>query len=120
MEKSPLTENFHHVGLIVRDADRVAEYYESLGIGPFEPFAVDVIERKFRGKPLLGAQLKIRMAHVGSTRIEIIQPVAGKGPWGDFLDRHGEGILELPPISSEDMPDSACGHRQSFMIQKIA
>ena len=45
MEKSPLTENFHHVGLIVHDADRVAEYYESLGIGSFEPFAVDDINK---------------------------------------------------------------------------
>lgn len=95
MEESAMTENFHHVGLIVRDADRVAEYYESLGIGPFEPLDVDVIERKFRGKPISGVQLKIRMGHVGSTRIEIIQPVEGEGPWSDFLDHQGEGCAHL-------------------------
>ena len=27
-----------------------------------------------------------------------------------------ESILEPPPVPSEDMPDSAWGHRQSFMI----
>ena len=95
VKKSPITENFHHAGLIVQDVDRVAEYYESLGIGPFEPLTLNVTERKFRGKPIVGVQLKIRMAHVGSTRIELIQPVVGEGPWRDFLDHHGEGCAHL-------------------------
>ena len=94
-ETSLLTENFHHVGLIVRDVDGVAEYYESLGIGPFLPLAIDVVKREFRGKTISGVELKIKMAHVGSTRIEIIQPVAGGGPWREFLDRHGEGCAHV-------------------------
>lgn len=31
-----------------------------------------------------------------------------------------ESILEPSPVPSEDMSDSAWGHRQPFMIQKIA
>ena len=38
-DMSPLS-NFHHVGSIVKDVDKTASYYESLGLGPFEPLIV--------------------------------------------------------------------------------
>ena len=93
--KSPVSEAFHHVGLIVKDADKTAEFYESLGIGPFEPLAMEAVERKLRGKPFGGVKLKIRLAHVGRTRIELIQPVEGTGPWFEFLQRRGEGCAHV-------------------------
>jgi methylmalonyl-CoA/ethylmalonyl-CoA epimerase len=94
-KKSSLTDNFHHVGIIVKDVDKVVNFYESLGIGPFEPLVITAKERKLRGKPLKGLKLKIRIAHVGSTRIEAIQPLEGTGPWFDFLEKHGEGIAHI-------------------------
>jgi methylmalonyl-CoA/ethylmalonyl-CoA epimerase len=75
-KKSSLTDNFHHVGIIVKDVDKVVNFYESLGIGPFEPLVITAKERKLRGKPLKGLKLKIRIAHVGSTRIEGIAHIA--------------------------------------------
>ena len=98
---SSISDSFHHVGLIVKDADKTVAFYESLGIGPFEPLAVDVRERKLRGKPFSGAKLKIRIAHVGPTRIEIIQSVEGQGPWFDFLERRGEGCAHFAYVVND-------------------
>jgi catechol 2,3-dioxygenase-like lactoylglutathione lyase family enzyme len=95
MKKSSITDNFHHVGIIVKDVDKAVNFYESLGIGPFESLTITARDRKLRGKPLSGLKLKIRIAHVGQTRIEAIQPVEGAGPWFEFLERHGEGIAHM-------------------------
>lgn len=95
LKKSSITDNFHHVGIIVRDVDKVVNFYEALGIGPFEPLIITAKERKLKGKPLSGLKLKIRVAHVGPTRIEAIQPLEGTGPWFEFLEKHGEGIAHI-------------------------
>jgi len=93
--KSPFSK-LHHIGAIVSDVDKTAEYYESLGIGPFDPLVLSPKERILRGKPADDLKLKIRMAHVGPVRFELIQPVAGKGSiWKEFLDSRGEGISHL-------------------------
>ncbi|MFC1873206.1 VOC family protein [Chloroflexota bacterium] len=94
-QKPPITGIFHHVGLVVRDVDKTADFYESLGVGPFEPLVFGVKNRKLRGAPLSGLKLKIRMAHTGPTRIELIQPIDGIGPWFDFLAHHGEGATHI-------------------------
>src|SRR4030067_2705972 len=96
MQKSSITDNFHHVGIFVRDLDKALKFYESLGIGPFEqPVTATVRERKLRGKPMSVLKLRIGHAHVGPTRIEVIQPVEGTGPWFEFLERHGDGISHI-------------------------
>lgn len=95
MKKSSITDNFHHVGIIVKDVDKAVNFYESLGIGPFESLTLTARERKLRGKPLSSLKLKIRIAHVGPTRIEAIQPIEGAGPWFEFLEKHGDGIAHI-------------------------
>ena len=34
---SSWASRIHHIGIVVRDIEKAIEYYESLGIGPFEP-----------------------------------------------------------------------------------
>lgn len=93
--KSPFSE-LHHIGFIVRDADKVAEYYESLGLGPFERLTPSPKERILRGKPADDLKLKIRMAHVSPLRFELIEPVTGEGSiWKEFLESKGEGISHV-------------------------
>ena len=60
-----------------------------------EEFTFIVKDRKLRGKPFSGLKLKILMAHIGPTRIELIQPIEGTGPWSEFLARHGEGVAHV-------------------------
>jgi len=84
------------LGYVVADIEKACKYYEStLGIGPFcAPFEVDMSGATFRGKPV---QTKIKVAFVqsGDVQIELIQPVEGKNPYTEYLDKHGDGIHHL-------------------------
>jgi catechol 2,3-dioxygenase-like lactoylglutathione lyase family enzyme len=96
-ESSPFS-NLDHIGVIVRDIDKAAAYYESLGIGPFKPLgASERSDRKLMGKPvsLESMPLAVRMAKLGPTKLELIQPLDKNGPWSDFLENNGEGIMHL-------------------------
>ncbi len=94
--KKSLLSELHHIGLIVKDVDKTAGYYESLGFGPFEPMVLNVKERTLRGKPMDNPQLKIRIGHAGPVRLELIQPAEGTGSiQREFLETSGEGISHL-------------------------
>ena len=94
-EQTPFSD-FHHVGIVVRDVDKAAEHYESLGIGPFEPLIIYAAERRIRGELVDDLKLKIRMAHVGTTRFELIEPVGGKiSLHKEFLESRAGGIHHL-------------------------
>lgn len=87
---------FHHVGGIVKDADKTAEQCEAAGMGSFEPLMIKPEEEIIDGKVVEDLRLKIRMGHIGSVKVELIEPVAGKSSiWKDVLDRKGEGIHHL-------------------------
>ncbi len=95
MKESLFWGELHHVGLVVRDLDKVAKRYELLGIGPWKASGVEVADRKYKGKTVTNIKLKLRMADVRPLRIELIQPLEGSSPWSDFLDEHGEGIMHV-------------------------
>lgn len=93
--KWPLSD-IHHVGAIVRNADKNAEYFESLGIGSFEPLGVEGYDEIVRGELVTDLKLNIRMGEIGSIRLEMIEPVEGKKSiWKEFLEAKGEGIHHL-------------------------
>jgi methylmalonyl-CoA/ethylmalonyl-CoA epimerase len=85
---------FEHAGVIVRDMDKVIQYYESLGFGPFEPMPkLPLAWLKERGKPRdKDVRLAIKMGKIGDLRLELIQPISGQSIHMDFLVRKGEGI----------------------------
>jgi methylmalonyl-CoA/ethylmalonyl-CoA epimerase len=88
--------NFHHVGAIVKDCDKTAAYYESLGMGVFEPLMVTADELRIGGKLVNDLMLKIRIVHTGPTRLELIEPVAGKDSiWQKVLDTKGECLHHM-------------------------
>ena len=86
------------IGVIVRDMDKAIEYYQSLGIGPFEPLKHQgYIERKVLGKPVNVDDIKktVRAAQMGPIQFELIEPGEGESLWREFLDTRGEGINHL-------------------------
>ena len=93
-EKSPFSK-IDHVGVIVNDVNKVVEYYQSLGIGPFERLNLNVVEMKVWGKPAEDVKLKVRVAQMGQVQFELIQPIAGESPQMEFLQTKGEGISHL-------------------------
>ncbi len=98
LEKSPFSK-LHHIGVIVRDMDKAIEYFESLGMGPFEVVSrrVKIIERKVRGKliPLNSLVTKEYSGQMGSIQLQLLQPIAGDYYWKEFLETRGEGIQHL-------------------------
>ncbi len=91
---------FHHVGVVVRDMDKVVEYYQSLGIGTFQPEVLfkssDFADFRVNGKtPNTIVKVRVRSIQIGPLRLELIQPVEGEAPWKEFLDSNGEGINHI-------------------------
>lgn len=94
--KSPFSE-LHHVTIAVWDIDRVVEYYESIGIGPFEPYppmgeyvTVSGIDEAVFYK------FKVKVAQIGPISLQLVQPPPdGKSPYRKFLVTKGEGVEHL-------------------------
>jgi methylmalonyl-CoA/ethylmalonyl-CoA epimerase len=93
-EKLPFSR-VDQIGIIVRDMDKAIEYYQSLGIGPFESMGITHTERRVYGKVVTDVKNVVRVAQMGQVQLELVQPVAGKSIQSEFLERHGEGINHL-------------------------
>jgi len=74
----------YQIGVVVRDIDQAAAFYERLGIGPFEegPSAHTLV-RKIYGKDAPDVAVKGLIAQMGNIEVELPQPVAGKGIQAD-------------------------------------
>ena len=75
-------ENFHHVGVIVKDMDKTIACLESIGIGRFGLMGdrkwVDIpFKGELHGKPAEW-KVKISSTRVGDTEIELLQPSGGE------------------------------------------
>ncbi len=83
------------VGWVVKDLDRVVDYWEKLGLRNVRRAGVrehpDVI---YRGKksPL---RLKVALADIHGVEVEWIQPVKGRSDFDEFLKKHGDGIHHI-------------------------
>jgi len=85
-----------HIGTVVKDIDRVIEYYSRVfGIGPFEIYDFRPHKAWVRGQEVKEFELKIATADIGSANLELIQVVRGEPPHLDFLEVHGEGLQHL-------------------------
>ena len=85
----------HHIGLAVKDAGKAAEMYSaSLGIGPFMFLDVDLPEVVIYGKPT-PLRLKVAMAQMGDTMLELVQAVEEGSPAWELVYRKGEGLYHL-------------------------
>ena len=93
-EKLPFSK-IDQVGVMVRDMDKALDYYQSLGIGPFEGSDATAINRVVYGKPADDVKNLARMAKMGQVQFELLQPISGQSVQREFLDRHGEGINHL-------------------------
>jgi len=83
------------VGVVVKDAEKVAQRLTELGFGPFETMKLPPGRQElFRGKPAL-ADAKIMGAPFGGLQIELVQPLALESPHREYLNSKGEGIQHV-------------------------
>ena len=93
-EKSSFS-NLYQVGVIVRDMDKAVEYYQDLGIGPFESLKVSPHDRRVYGKPADDVKNRVMHAQMGPVEFELVQPVSGESVQKEFLESRVEGINHL-------------------------
>lgn len=91
---------FRGVGLAIRDLDKSVEYYQSLGIGTFQPeviFDSSVFEDfKVNWKPSNTiVKARTRMAQIGPLLYEFVQPLEGETIYTEALNSRGEGINDI-------------------------
>ena len=86
-----------HIGVVVRDMNKTIERLTALGIGPFKPRILPPdAQEKYRGKPFVPSKrVAIQITQIGNMELELIQPIDGKSPHREFLDKKGEGIQHL-------------------------
>lgn len=74
----------HHIGVVVRDVDQAASFYE-------EVFGGKVIAQEW----VEVEQEKSAFVLVGGTIIELMEPVDSQSELGKFLSRRGEGLHSI-------------------------
>ncbi len=83
------------VGWVVKDLDRVVDYWEKLGLKNIDRRGVlEMQDVTYRGKPS-PATVKMAIGYIGGVQIEWIQPLKGCGACDEFLRKHGDGIHHL-------------------------
>jgi methylmalonyl-CoA/ethylmalonyl-CoA epimerase len=81
------------VAFVVRNMDQALPAYEAL-FGKFHVMPLPPMPAKYRGKDI-SIQLKLAFAKAGALEIEVIEASGDTGPYGEHLERHGEGLHHL-------------------------
>jgi len=108
--KSLSTNKVTHIGLIVRDVEKMAaKYAEMFGVEVPRIGLTGAAEEtriSFKGKTT-SARAKLVHLDFGSVRIELIEPVGGPSVWQEFLDARGECIHHVGIHSNKPEEDIA-------------
>ena len=91
-----------HLGMAVKDLEEAREFYRSV-------FGLESSD------PIIGGDgmIRISMVRVGSTLIELLQPIGNEGVMAKFLEKRGEGFhhicYEVEDIQAEIASIKAAG-----------
>ena len=94
--RADIWDRAYQIGVVVRDIDKAKSFYERLGIGPFaEGPSAHTLERRIYGEFAPDAAVRGMTAPMGNIEFELLQPVSGRTIQGEFLERHGEGVVHI-------------------------
>ncbi|MGD8535225.1 MAG: methylmalonyl-CoA epimerase [Candidatus Aminicenantes bacterium] len=97
-----MIKQISHLGMAVRDLEEAREFYRSV-------FGLESSE------PIVGGDgtIRVSMVRVGSTLIELLQPIGSEGVMAKFLEKRGEGFhhicYEVDDIKTEIASIKAAG-----------
>jgi hypothetical protein len=90
----------NNMGIVVHDLEKAVQYYESIGLGPFNPeFLIDRaalytnLEATRPGD--LTAKIRSKSTPLGPINLELLQPIEGLSYHKETLDSRGEGAVQL-------------------------
>jgi methylmalonyl-CoA/ethylmalonyl-CoA epimerase len=86
------------VALVVENLERTVEqYWERFGIGPwhFYTYQKPFVPRMTRNGAPAEYSMRVALAHLGPTRIELIEQKAGDTVYAEFIRGHGYGVHHL-------------------------
>jgi methylmalonyl-CoA/ethylmalonyl-CoA epimerase len=119
-----LFSDLDHVGIIVADVDKTAAEFQSLGMGQFELQPPGGERRRWtRGTLIEDYILKIRLGRIGPLKVELLEPVSGKGSLHkEFMENTGGGIHHLAfmvdDIDEAEREMASAGYEQIFKSRK--
>jgi hypothetical protein len=91
----PLFTDVLHVAVVVADLDAaMRRYNDDYGIGPWAiyEFSPDTVENMTRNGEPAGFAMRLALAPLGRSFVELIQPLDEASDYADFLKERGEGI----------------------------
>jgi len=97
-----MIKQISHLGMAVKNLEDAREFYRSVfGLESSEPIAGG------------DGMIKVSMVRVGSTLIELLQPIGNEGVMAKFLEKRGEGFhhicYEVDDINAEIASIKAAG-----------
>ena len=106
------------IAFVVEDLDATVEaYWKYFGIGPwhFYTYGAPLVKQMTRHGAPAEYKMRVALSYFGSTRIELIEPIAGDTVYSDFIAEHGYGIQHLG-VLVEDM-DAAIAEARAAGIE---
>ena len=85
----------HHVCIVVHDMEASVAYYESIGLGPWEPAVLSGFTALDMPSEEAFSLLQYRVLNLDNVQIQLCQPPELPCPQRDFLESHGEGVFHL-------------------------
>ena len=86
----------HHICVVVRDVERTAAYYESIGIGPWQDYPpLSAYAELDLPNPAAFKGLRFKFVNLDNVQLQLCQPGEEDGPQRRFLETHGEGVFHL-------------------------
>ena len=86
------------VALVVENLERTVEaYWKRFGIGPwhFYTYEKPLVRRMTRNGAPASYAMRVALANLGSTRIELIEQKSGDTVYAEFIRAHGYGLQHL-------------------------
>jgi methylmalonyl-CoA/ethylmalonyl-CoA epimerase len=90
-----ILSRFHHIGVLVKNIDEAIDYYQAMGIGPFESMGLVAADRKVYGRPVTDTTNVAKATTKGPIMVELVQPVSGESIQKEWLESKGEGINHI-------------------------
>jgi methylmalonyl-CoA/ethylmalonyl-CoA epimerase len=93
-DPSPFT-HLHHICIVVADIDAAQRFYESVGIGPWQPFPPLSVFSDISIPAADFQTLTYRYADLDGVQIQLCAAGDGETPQRHFLERNGPGVFHL-------------------------